>query len=239
MPADPSRRFGLHAPSGGDPADVPADVLRLRDQLDLVTLGYDQGDLSARPSAGVEGRMYYATDRDVAYYDTGSRWSLIGGPTVVTSQLADRAVTSRKVALTSAYAALAGDHTPAAGASQMTSVHDVWTTNLSLTLETQSYVIATAVFDFSAYLVMGEEKSAQGVLAVNGANQSRGVSFAVGGPTQHPPANRWATLSQTYRISLAAGTHAFILRAQQWGTSTAAATLQRTGTSLTLLAFSA
>lgn len=74
MPATPSRRLGLHAPAGGDPADVPADVLRLRDQLDAVVLGYGQGRLDARPAAGVEGRQYYATDSATLYYDTGGGW---------------------------------------------------------------------------------------------------------------------------------------------------------------------
>lgn len=74
MAESPSTRLGLHAPSGGDPAAVPADVKRLRDQLDDVVLGYDQGVLSSRPAAGVEGRMYYATDDGVAYWDTGTGW---------------------------------------------------------------------------------------------------------------------------------------------------------------------
>lgn len=74
MPAGPSRRLGLHAPSGGDPADVPADIQRLRDQLDGVVLGYGQGRLGNRPSAGVEGRQFYATDDGNLYYDTGVTW---------------------------------------------------------------------------------------------------------------------------------------------------------------------
>lgn len=74
MPARTSRRFGLHAPSGGDPADVPGDLVRLRDELDVVVLGYGQGLLSARPAPGVEGRMYYATDTGSLYYDMGAGW---------------------------------------------------------------------------------------------------------------------------------------------------------------------
>jgi len=74
MAATPSRRLGLHGPSGGDPADIPGDVVRLRDQLDLGMLGYAQGSLSARPAAGVEGRMYYATDDAMLYYDFGTGW---------------------------------------------------------------------------------------------------------------------------------------------------------------------
>lgn len=74
MPAPPSRRLGLHAPAGGDPADVPDDQGRLRDQLDGQVVVYDQGTLASRPGTGVEGRMYYATDDGTLYYDTGVGW---------------------------------------------------------------------------------------------------------------------------------------------------------------------
>lgn len=74
MPADPSRRLGLHAPSGGDPADVPADTRRLRDQLDGIVLAYDTGVLSSRAVAGVVGRAYWATDTRTLYLDTGAEW---------------------------------------------------------------------------------------------------------------------------------------------------------------------
>ncbi|MDW5597649.1 hypothetical protein VSS74_25080 [Conexibacter stalactiti] len=238
MPATPSPRLNLHAPSGGDPADVPADIKRLRDQLDAVVLGYDQGDLTARPLPGVEGRMYYATDRDLAYYDTGSRWSLIGGPTITTSQLADRAVTSRKVALTSASSGLASTHHVAVGTwgAQMTSAHDVWTTNVSITLETQSVVIATAVFDWNAYVLIQEGTWMQAGLAVDGGTHQRVVNFQ---PVRTPfNEYRAATLSQTYRLVLPAGPHSLILRAHRSATTSFAPTLQPVSTNLTALAFS-
>lgn len=34
-----------------------------------------------RPTAGVSGRMFYATDTDDLYLDNGSSWILVGGPT--------------------------------------------------------------------------------------------------------------------------------------------------------------
>ncbi|MDW5597650.1 tail fiber protein [Conexibacter stalactiti] len=74
MPATPSHRLNLHAPTGGDPADVPADIARLRDQLDDVVLGYGQGRLRDRPAAGVEGRQFYATDTATLYHDFGGGW---------------------------------------------------------------------------------------------------------------------------------------------------------------------
>lgn len=71
---DTTTRLGLHRPTGGDPAAVPADLARVTDQLDAVLLGYDQGPLASRPSAGIEGRMYYAIDDGTLYYDMGSGW---------------------------------------------------------------------------------------------------------------------------------------------------------------------
>ncbi|MDO8209282.1 hypothetical protein [Conexibacter sp. CPCC 206217] len=78
MPVSPSTRLGLHAPSGGDPADVPRDILRLRDQLDAFSLGYGQGRLSDRPTTHLRGRTFYATDIATLYYDDGSVWHEVG-----------------------------------------------------------------------------------------------------------------------------------------------------------------
>src|SRR5690348_17327703 len=75
MAGTPSRRLGLHAPSGGDPAAIPADLLRLRDQLDELLLAYDQGVLSSRPAPGTEGRVYFATNDGAFSYDTGTGWA--------------------------------------------------------------------------------------------------------------------------------------------------------------------
>jgi hypothetical protein len=75
MPETPSRRLSLHAPSSGDPADVPADIKRLRDQLDPITFGYaGRNTLALRPTFGTEGRLFFATDIGTLYYDTGSAW---------------------------------------------------------------------------------------------------------------------------------------------------------------------
>lgn len=37
-----------------------------------------QGVYSARPTVGVRGRFYYATDRNVTYRDTGTAWMIVG-----------------------------------------------------------------------------------------------------------------------------------------------------------------
>lgn len=66
-------RLRLPYPDGADgPAgpDVPHWMRALAVALDDSVI-YDQGFLSARPSSGVEGRMYYAIDDGCLYYDTG------------------------------------------------------------------------------------------------------------------------------------------------------------------------
>lgn len=74
MPAPPSTRLGLHAPAGGDPADIPADLLRLRDQVDAAVAVFAQGPDATRPGAGIPGRVYFATDLREPYYDDGRTW---------------------------------------------------------------------------------------------------------------------------------------------------------------------
>ena len=40
---------------------------------------YLEGTLAARPAAGLQGRVYFATDAEVYYCDTGKAWNVIGG----------------------------------------------------------------------------------------------------------------------------------------------------------------
>ena len=74
-------RLSLPVPVESDPADVPADLLKLANALDGGStsvaggVAFDsQGTQSALPSAGVRGRYYYATDTGVLYRDTGAAW---------------------------------------------------------------------------------------------------------------------------------------------------------------------
>ena len=48
----------------------------------------DRGTLAARPAAGVEGRLYYVTDDDKLYRDSGSAWEVVAEPTVVSDPVA-------------------------------------------------------------------------------------------------------------------------------------------------------
>ena len=63
------------------------------------------GTLGSRPSAGQAGRIYYATDEEKYYLDTGSSWIQIASPKlnkllgqVLESQIADGAVSLSKIA---------------------------------------------------------------------------------------------------------------------------------------------
>jgi hypothetical protein len=78
MPAT-TNRLALTYPVPADANNVPADLKRIADALDLVVITYAQGTLSTRPAAGTAGRLYTATDStpNVIYYDTGSVWSIL------------------------------------------------------------------------------------------------------------------------------------------------------------------
>jgi len=66
--------MALPGPAGTDPADVPTDIDKLRQALDVLSMIFGQGAASTRPAAGIAGRMFYATDEGVLYYDDGTAW---------------------------------------------------------------------------------------------------------------------------------------------------------------------
>lgn len=74
MPDALSARLKLPAPSETDPADVPVDIVALRDALDTITSVFMQGAQGAMPAAGTPGRWYFATDTKTIYYDDGTAW---------------------------------------------------------------------------------------------------------------------------------------------------------------------
>ncbi|MSW49485.1 MAG: hypothetical protein F2817_01170 [Actinobacteria bacterium] len=76
MPSN-TTRLGLTRPVGSDPANVPADFATLTNQLDGLMLPRSRGTFANRPDAGVEDRLYFATDRKLWYQDTGADWRLI------------------------------------------------------------------------------------------------------------------------------------------------------------------
>lgn len=59
----------------------PANALQWADMI-----GYDT--LSNRPAAGIEGRLFYATNEDIWYRDNGSTWNATSSPPPVAADVA-------------------------------------------------------------------------------------------------------------------------------------------------------
>ena len=80
MPNTP--RLNLPYPLAEDPPDGPTQIGALASQLDSLTASDSQGTLASRPTAGLRGRYYYATDADVLYRDDGTVWRavVVGDP---------------------------------------------------------------------------------------------------------------------------------------------------------------
>jgi microcystin-dependent protein len=62
-----------------EPADVPGDIKRLVDAIEVSAM-YLQGTIAARPAAAIAGRLYFATNELILYYDSGTAWTAIGPP---------------------------------------------------------------------------------------------------------------------------------------------------------------
>jgi len=110
--ADTSPKWGITEPAAArtDAADVPLYVRNIVAALEAKGVQYGQGTLASRPSAGVQGRIYVATDQtpNAAFYDTGAAWVALGGQatgSVGTNELADNGVTLAKMADNSVSAA--------------------------------------------------------------------------------------------------------------------------------------
>jgi hypothetical protein len=55
---------------------MPADLLRLRDQIDASVAAFSHGPRGSRPTAGVAGRLHFATDVGELAYDDGRTWQV-------------------------------------------------------------------------------------------------------------------------------------------------------------------
>jgi microcystin-dependent protein len=67
-----------------EPADVPADIKRLVDAIEISAM-FSQGPIASRPvstpgTPGITGRFYYATNENRLYFDFGTGWQVIGPP---------------------------------------------------------------------------------------------------------------------------------------------------------------
>lgn len=69
-------RFAMrYAATGNKVDDFAAITQAMMGDVDAKMTGFSTGVLSARPSAGVAGRVYYATDTGLFYWDNGSAWT--------------------------------------------------------------------------------------------------------------------------------------------------------------------
>lgn len=75
-------RLALPLPDGNDgPSgpDVPYWFGRLGTRLEATVVSFEQGFLSARPRAGQAGRVYFAADTGVLFFDDGTSWRATTG----------------------------------------------------------------------------------------------------------------------------------------------------------------
>lgn len=173
-------RLSIPYPAGSDPVDVNGDLQAAVDVLDDAALA-DQGLLSARPAAGLMGRLYRATDNGKVYWDTGTVWADCSAATatadiddsaITTAKLADAAVTSAKLKPTVLYAAANNDLTLTG------SYQDVPAATITFTPATASILIIHAIFDFRIMpntFILGEVCRAMGRIAVDGSLASMGA----------------------------------------------------------------
>jgi len=70
-------RLALPYPSPSDPNNVPSDLQKLANALDAITADYASGTAASRPTAGVNGRFYLATDSGALSLDNGTTWTTI------------------------------------------------------------------------------------------------------------------------------------------------------------------
>ncbi len=76
MPAT-TTRLALPYPSPSDPNNVPSDLQKLANALDSITADYASGTAATRPTAGINGRFYLATDTGTLSLDNGTAWTII------------------------------------------------------------------------------------------------------------------------------------------------------------------
>jgi len=70
-------RLALPYPSPSDPNNVPSDLQKLANALDTIAADYASGTAATRPTAGINGRFYLATDTGALSLDNGTTWTTI------------------------------------------------------------------------------------------------------------------------------------------------------------------
>ena len=91
MAVTTTSRFGIYRWSSGSDAFTRTHMDTSHQMIEQKGAIYAQGLFSARPSAGTEGRFYFATDTSAMYYDTGSSWASVQTTASIASSLIDAA----------------------------------------------------------------------------------------------------------------------------------------------------
>lgn len=89
MAVTTTSRFGIYRWSSGSDAFTRTHMDTSHQMIEQKGAIYAQGLFSARPSAGVQGRFYFATDTSAMYYDTGSGWADVQTTASIASSLID------------------------------------------------------------------------------------------------------------------------------------------------------
>jgi microcystin-dependent protein len=81
MLTSPRYQIAYPNPDRSDSADVPRDIGQVVAAVEKSVM-YGQGAIAARPvstsgSPGIQGRVYYATDEGLLYWDTGTGWNTV------------------------------------------------------------------------------------------------------------------------------------------------------------------
>jgi hypothetical protein len=102
MPGTPTIRLKLPLPAQTDPADVPTDLGKLANALDPVAAVFTTGS-GAPATPGTAGRFYWRTDTRTLYFDDGTTWQPIAGPSagpawIIVSNLLNGWTTNQTVA---------------------------------------------------------------------------------------------------------------------------------------------
>jgi hypothetical protein len=67
-------------PGEGDAPDVAANLKTIMTEIDGVITVHKSGTFSARPTPATLGIVYWATDTEQVFLDTGSSWVTLAGP---------------------------------------------------------------------------------------------------------------------------------------------------------------
>lgn len=89
MAVTTTSRFGVYRWSSGSDAFTRTHMDTSHQMIEEKGAIYSQNTFANRPSAGVQGRFFFATDTSAMYYDTGSAWADVQTAASISSSLID------------------------------------------------------------------------------------------------------------------------------------------------------